>query len=393
MRVAGARARPPRPPPPPLSPVIAAHALDRGREAEGGRAVAAKPTLTFFFAARCAPTCSPSCASSPATCANPIAACRRKTWPRSGRGPGSSSTARRRSPSSTTCTPSSPRTMSPRGTWRIWRCGAPRWRGTCTCRRREFFFFWGGGDKKKTQNEKSTPFPPPPPPHSYVNINLPRGSHVEEAIYPLQLPDGAPVPHADAAADLLGLAPKKAQKKADAMVKVWEEGGRVGREGLAAGGSASARSRARARLGPPRAAPAPRAAPRRAEWSVLTATGCPRRSTAPPPSPTKPLPLLPLSPGPRLPQRLHPVQAPRRRPGGRPARHRAADGGDRAAVGDREQRVWPVGRLFRQHRRPHRPHPGLCVWHGPVHVLEPRPRESRRWGGGSKEKTKTLSEP
>ena len=162
MRVAGARARPPRPPPPPLSPVIAAHALDRGREAEGGRAVAAKPTLTFFFAARCAPTCSPSCASSPATCANPIAAYRRKTWPRSGRGPGSSSTARRRSPSSTTCTPSSPRTMSPRGTWRIWRCGAPRWRGTCTCRRREFFFFLGGGGQKKNAKRKIDPFPSSP---------------------------------------------------------------------------------------------------------------------------------------------------------------------------------------------------------------------------------------
>jgi alcohol-forming fatty acyl-CoA reductase len=53
---------------------------------------------------------------------------------------------------------------------------------------------------------------------AYVNINRPRGSHVEEKIYPLALPDGTPVRHADTAAELLGLPPKEATATANKLV-------------------------------------------------------------------------------------------------------------------------------------------------------------------------------
>jgi len=261
VRVAGARARPPRPPPPPLSPVIAAHALDRGREAEGGRAVAAKPTLTFFFAARCAPTCSPSCASSPATCANPIAACRRKTWPRSGRGPGSSSTARRRSPSSTTCTPSSPRTMSPRGTWRIWRCGAPRWRGTCTCRRREFFFFLGGGGTKKKRKTKNRPLSLLPLRPTAMSTSTCRGARTwRKRFTRCNCPTAPPSRTPTRRPTCWGWRPKRRRRKRTPWSRCGkkEEGwGERGWRRAAARLRARARARASARLGP-RPRPAPR---------------------------------------------------------------------------------------------------------------------------------------
>ena len=53
---------------------------------------------------------------------------------------------------------------------------------------------------------------------AYVNINRPRGSHVEETIYPLIRADGSPVLHADTAAELLGLPPKEATRAADRLV-------------------------------------------------------------------------------------------------------------------------------------------------------------------------------
>ena len=53
---------------------------------------------------------------------------------------------------------------------------------------------------------------------AYVNINLPRGAHVEEAVYPLVLPDGSLVRHADTAAELLGLPPREATLAANKIV-------------------------------------------------------------------------------------------------------------------------------------------------------------------------------
>ena len=54
---------------------------------------------------------------------------------------------------------------------------------------------------------------------AYTNANLGREAHVEEAIYPLVLPDGRAVPHAATAEALLGMSQKAAAKAAAALVK------------------------------------------------------------------------------------------------------------------------------------------------------------------------------
>lgn len=52
---------------------------------------------------------------------------------------------------------------------------------------------------------------------AYVNSNLPRGSHIEERIYPLRLKDGKRIEHAKLAVKLAALPPAKAEHK----VRVW----------------------------------------------------------------------------------------------------------------------------------------------------------------------------
>ena len=54
----------------------------------------------------------------------------------------------------------------------------------------------------------------PPTPHKTSP-----GKHIEEAIYPLIMPDGSVLPHAETATSLLGASPKVAAKKAEAIVK------------------------------------------------------------------------------------------------------------------------------------------------------------------------------
>ena len=49
---------------------------------------------------------------------------------------------------------------------------------------------------------------------AYVNSNFPRGSHVEERMYPLGLADGRTVDHAAIAAELLALPPASAERQA-----------------------------------------------------------------------------------------------------------------------------------------------------------------------------------
>ncbi len=49
---------------------------------------------------------------------------------------------------------------------------------------------------------------------AYVNSNFPRGSHVEERMYPLSLADGCTADHAAIAAELLALPPASAERQA-----------------------------------------------------------------------------------------------------------------------------------------------------------------------------------
>ncbi len=49
---------------------------------------------------------------------------------------------------------------------------------------------------------------------AYVNSNFPRGSHVEERMYPLSLADGRTADHAAIAAELLALPPASAERQA-----------------------------------------------------------------------------------------------------------------------------------------------------------------------------------
>ena len=49
---------------------------------------------------------------------------------------------------------------------------------------------------------------------AYVNSNFPRGSHVEERMYPLSLADGRTADHAAIAAELLALSPAGAERQA-----------------------------------------------------------------------------------------------------------------------------------------------------------------------------------
>ena len=54
---------------------------------------------------------------------------------------------------------------------------------------------------------------------AYVNAHLPRGSHVEERIYPLHHSDGSRVQHAALAAALLALPPGRAARQARRSIK------------------------------------------------------------------------------------------------------------------------------------------------------------------------------
>lgn len=48
---------------------------------------------------------------------------------------------------------------------------------------------------------------------AYVNCNLPKGSHIEEKIYPLILKDGTKLDHAKVAEELLALNSTQATKR------------------------------------------------------------------------------------------------------------------------------------------------------------------------------------